>query len=46
MFCPFACHPGGFASADVLPPYFAIAARMTAKLRMNPLITMNFLDRS
>jgi hypothetical protein len=32
-------------SADILPPYFAIVARMTAKLRMNPVNAMN-LDRS
>jgi hypothetical protein len=46
MFCPFAYrHPGGFASADVEPPYFAIVARMTAQLKMKPVIIMN-LDMS
>jgi hypothetical protein len=43
---PLRLSPRRFCVADVLPPYFAIAARMTAKLRTNPLITMNFLDRS
>jgi hypothetical protein len=43
---PLRLSPRRICVADVLPPYFAIAARMTAKLRTNPLITMNFLDRS
>lgn len=46
MFCPFAYrHPGVSVFRRRLPPYFAIVARMTAKLKMNPVKAVN-LDRS
>jgi hypothetical protein len=37
--------PAVLRSADAYPPYFAIVARITAKLKMKPVTIMN-LDRS
>ena len=36
MFCPSLAETPAVMRSDVYLPYFAIAARMTAKLKMNP----------